>query len=489
MTDPINTFPMAGSHPAAARIRTMRLSLAERRILLRAVDLLLLNSALLLSVVWLGGYTVAAALAVGYLKWYVTLSLLWLIAANVLDLYNLARAASGTAIVGASALAALLTALAYLMIPWLTPPLANRSYGAGFVLLATAALAGWRAVYARGLSQPAFYRHALVVGAGPAARELLAELRAGATAKRPNPYRGTGYRIVGIVPLGGEGAGDLLPVLGEPAELAGLVRQHDVDEIILADPLAAQADPATFQALLDCRELGIPVHALSEVYERLTARLPVEYAHCDPALTLSPADSAGIRLYAAAKWLTDRVGGLVGLLALGLLAPIVALANALWSPGPLFYRQERLGLGGRPFAVRKFRTMIVDAERATGAAWATLGDPRITPVGVFLRKSRLDELPQVFNILAGEMSLVGPRPERPEFVGKLAAELPAYRIRHAVKPGITGWAQVRCDYGDSVEAARIKLEHDLYYVRHAGFYLDQLILLKTAAVVLGMRGR
>jgi exopolysaccharide biosynthesis polyprenyl glycosylphosphotransferase len=488
-SDAIAPLPLAGRRALARRGRLLRLTLAERSLLLVAVDLLLLNAALALAAAWLAGYPPAAVFSPGYLKWYITLSLLWLAAANILDLYNLARAASGTAIIGMSSLAAFLTALIYLMIPWLTPAITNRIYGAGFILLAVGGITGWRALYARGLSQPAFYRHALVVGDGAAAAGLLAELRAGAAAHRPNPYRGTGYLIIGVVPLhGGQGDGQL-PVLGAPDQLVGLARQYDVDEIILADPVAAQADPATFQALLDCRELGIPIRALAEVYGRMTARLPVEYARCDPALTLSPADSASNRLYIAAKWLIDRIAALIGLIALGLLAPIIALANAIWCPGPLFYYQERLGLAGRPFIVRKFRTMVPDAERTTGATWAAAGDPRITPVGAILRRSRLDELPQVLNVLAGEMSLVGPRPERPEFVGRLAEEMPAYRIRHAVKPGITGWAQVRCPYGDSIEAARIKLEHDLYYVRHASLYLDLIILLKTAAVVLGLRGR
>lgn len=489
MTDFLPTFPLTESRPlTAGQPRALRLTISERRIVLFGMDLLLLNAALLASVVALGGFTWRAALSPGYYKWYITLSLVWIIIANTLDLYNLARAASGAAIVGLSGLAAGLAAVAYLAIPWLTPPIANRSYALSFLLTAVVTVAGWRAFYARGLSQPAFFRHALVVGDGPAARGLLAELRAGATAARPNPYRGTGYRVIGMIAPAGQ-TSDLLPVLGEPAQLASLARQYDADEIILADPFAAQADPQTFQALLDCRELGIPIYPLADVYERLTARLPVEYARCDPTLTLSPADDAGRRLYAMTKWLFDKLGALVGLLALALLAPLVALANARWSPGPLFYCQERLGQGGRPIIIRKFRTMIPDAEANTGAAWASADDPRVTRVGKFLRRSRLDELPQVINILRGEMSLIGPRPERPEFIGQLADELPAYRIRHAVKPGLTGWAQVRCPYSDSVEGARIKLEHDLYYIRHAGLYLDLLILLKTVAVVIGLRGR
>ncbi len=173
----------------------------------------------------------------------------------------------------------------------------------------------------------------------------------------------------------------------------------------------------------------------------------------------------------------------------GLIAPFVALANAIFCPGPLLYRQTRLGRGGRPFTVIKFRTMRPDAEQDTGAVWAAAGDDRITPVGRWLRRSRVDELPQVINVIRGEMSLIGPRPERPEFVDRLASQIPFYRARHAVKPGVTGWAQVRFGYGQSIDDVHTKLEYDLYYVRHAGFYLDALIVLKTIGVVLRLQGK
>jgi lipopolysaccharide/colanic/teichoic acid biosynthesis glycosyltransferase len=171
------------------------------------------------------------------------------------------------------------------------------------------------------------------------------------------------------------------------------------------------------------------------------------------------------------------------------ITPAVALANALWSPGPLLYRQTRTGKGGRSFVLIKFRSMVVDAEERCGATWCEDRDTRITPVGRLLRRTRLDELPQFINVLRGEMSAVGPRPERPSIVGQLARELPLYRARHAVKPGVSGWAQIRYRYGNSVEDARCKLEYDLYYIKHANLYLDLLIVLQTLRVVLSMRGK
>jgi lipopolysaccharide/colanic/teichoic acid biosynthesis glycosyltransferase len=195
------------------------------------------------------------------------------------------------------------------------------------------------------------------------------------------------------------------------------------------------------------------------------------------------------RFFWAGKRLVDLVAGLLGLGILALVTPWVALANGLASRGPLFYRQTRVGKGGRRFELVKFRSMVPTAEDGRGAVWASERDERITPVGRVLRRTRLDELPQVWNILKGDMSLVGPRPERPEFVARLIEQVPFYQARHAVRPGITGWAQVRYRYGSSIEDALVKLQYDLYYIKHQGVYLETSILVKTAAVMLGFKGR
>jgi lipopolysaccharide/colanic/teichoic acid biosynthesis glycosyltransferase len=178
----------------------------------------------------------------------------------------------------------------------------------------------------------------------------------------------------------------------------------------------------------------------------------------------------------------------VGLLVFGLILPILALIIKLDSPGPVFYRQPRSGRAGRPFQVLKLRSMRMDAERDGQARWALPNDKRVTRVGRFLRSSRLDEAPQLLNVLKGEMSFIGPRPERPEFIAQLQQEIPFYRTRLVVRPGLTGWAQVNYRYASSVEDALVKLQYDLYYVKHQSVYLDLVILLKTIGVVLTMRG-
>ena len=190
----------------------------------------------------------------------------------------------------------------------------------------------------------------------------------------------------------------------------------------------------------------------------------------------------------AAKRLFDVVGAAGALALLGPPMLLIAAAIRLSGPGGALYRQRRITRGGREFTILKFRTMRAGAEDATGPVWASAGDPRVTRLGRLLRRTSLDELPQLINVLRGEMSIVGPRPERPQLVRQISEALPIYRVRHAVRPGITGWAQVNYSYGSSVEDARIKLEYDLYYLKHAGVVLDLLILLRTVPVMLRAEG-
>jgi exopolysaccharide biosynthesis polyprenyl glycosylphosphotransferase len=186
--------------------------------------------------------------------------------------------------------------------------------------------------------------------------------------------------------------------------------------------------------------------------------------------------------------IADMAAALAGVVILSPVMLFVAMAVKLSSPGPILYGQKRVGLGGKLYTVYKFRSMYQDAEAATGAVWASRDDPRVTRVGGFLRKGRLDELPQLFNVLRGEMALVGPRPERPEFVAILSEKIPFYRQRHCVKPGITGWAQINYKYGDTIEDSITKLEYDLYYIKNLSFALNAYIIFQTLKTILLTRG-
>jgi len=469
----------------------LQLTTAERRFLLTFVDLLLVNGALLAAVTIWNEFSPTFPVVIAHAKWFVTLSVVWFGFSRILDIYNLARAASTTTIIGSAGIASLLTGLLYLFIPWLTPPILSRSYAYGFLLISTVMVIVWRVFYAQVLAQPAFRQRTLILGTGDTARELQHSLSKANQANDANPFRGTGYQVIGLVAdkPGGQLSEDESIALGNVEQLVRLARIHKVDEIIVAPTDQQVLERNVYDLLLDCHELGLRVSSYASIYERLTARLPVAYAQSDLQLVLGQADGPAVRLYSASKRGLDIVLALCGLAVLGLLAPFIALCNALWSSGPLLYRQQRVGKGGRPFVVLKFRSMCPEAEESTGTVWCHAEDERVTSVGRWLRKTRLDELPQFLNVLRGDMSVIGPRPERTHFVGLLSAQMPLYRARHAVKPGITGWAQVNCSYGDSIEGGRVKLEYDLYYIKHASLYLDLAIMLKTLAVILGLQGR
>ncbi len=469
---------------------SLRLRNSERKVLLFIIDVLLLNTALM--VAWALGNDTPDTLAqlLDPFKWYITLTVVWGLVALFFDVYDLARAASTMNSIRNVAAAVATTVLVYTFIPQLTPPLISRGIIFIFGGLALVSIAAWRVVYANLFAQPRFTQRALVVGAGLAGRTLVDMFRT--APDDANPYRGTGYQIMGFVDdsvqLNGQDVRGI-PVLGGHSVLVPMAQALDVDEIILAITHRHDIVDGLFDELLRCRELGLRVTTMSTIYERLLARVPVQHVGRNLSDALPMDEDAGHRLYLVAKRVVDLAASLAGMAVLALVIPFVAISNRMFSPGPLFYRQWRVGAGGRPFHCIKFRSMVPDAEKHTGAVWARSGDDRITPAGRVMRKTRIDELPQFINVLRGEMSLIGPRPERPEFVESLAKTVPLYRARHAVRPGITGWAQVQYRYGNTVDDSRIKLEYDLYYVKNANMLLDLRIILRTISVMLQLKGQ
>ena len=476
------------------RVRSTSINLraSERRLLLAVVDFFLLILALVASLVIAAGLRTSFIGLLGAWKWLLTLGVTWFIFASIFDVYNLARAASTTYGVRAAGAAAGLTSLFYLLIPWLTPSIVNRSYGFLFAAFSIFLIVGWRIIYARFFTHPAFQSRSIIMGSGPGGVALANALRSEFAQQDANPFRGTGHVLLGFLTeqpssTTEEVAG--LPVLGQSEDLVRLTRELNVDEVILALSREYPIRSELNEAILDCCELGVPVTSMSTIYERLTGRVPVEFVGWDVETITGYEDKPFRRFYSLAKRSLDLLIGSLGLLVLAVLIPPIALANRLTSPGPLFYRQQRVGKGAQPFHMIKFRSMVLDAEEMEGAVWAQLDDDRVTLAGRWLRKLHLDELPQVYNVLRGEMSLIGPRPERPKFVAILSREIPFYRARHCVRPGITGWAQIHQDYGDSVGGTKIKLEYDLYYIKRNSLYLDLVILLRTITKVLGFQGR
>jgi sugar transferase (PEP-CTERM system associated) len=294
--------------------------------------------------------------------------------------------------------------------------------------------------------------------------------------------------IVGFYPTSGESGSRSVPadrILPGALGLQEIVNGLGVQEVIVA-VREQRGGVLPLRELVDCRISGVPVTDLAGMYERVRGEVPIESLKASWLIYGQGFAQGGGRTLV--KRLFDIVVSAVMLvLALPVMA-VTAMLIRLESPGAIIYRQERVGLGGRRFLCLKFRSMSCDAEGDGVPRWATRSDPRVTRVGRFIRKMRIDELPQLINVLRGEMSFVGPRPERPAFVKELKAAIPFYDVRHSVKPGLTGWAQVRYNYGASVEDARKKLQFDLYYVKNHSLFLDLLILFETVRVVLFREG-
>jgi sugar transferase (PEP-CTERM system associated) len=314
----------------------------------------------------------------------------------------------------------------------------------------------------------------LVLGTGPEARMVEASVASG------NPL---GFRLVGFYPLEKAQEASVAPgrVIAKSTSLEDTARKLGVSEIIVA-VRQQRGGVLPLRGLLDCRLAGIRITDLAGFFERVHGQVPIDSLKISWLIYGQGFRQSALR--AAVKRTLDVVASaLLGVIALPLVG-IAALAIALEGGGPVIYRQQRVGLRGRTFTVYKLRSMTQDAEREGNPRWATKDDPRVTPIGKLIRRTRIDELPQLWNVLKGEMSFVGPRPERPEFVSMLVEQIPFYAARHSVKPGLTGWAQVRYSYGATVEQSIRKLEYDLYYVKNHTLLLDLGILLETVRVVL-----
>lgn len=487
------SFRPSASLPIAQQSgHPLRLQFSERKLLLVMGDLSILNGALLIMLLYRGDLAFSAPDLWTHLPWFMILSVIWLLVGFFLRIYELPRAASPVHSLWAAGGAVLVTAAIYLLVPYITPGLPQRRLElALFALLAVGGIALWRVAYATILAQPQFQQTALVIGAGENGRTL-AHAVAELSGRAGNPIRGTGYILLGYVDDDPNKQGTRIngaPVLGDRHQLVDLVQRFQPDLLIVAITGAYRIHNALFRAILDCRAMGVSVTTMAALFERMTGRVPVEHVGQDLSIVMPISRSPTHRLYRSAKRGIDILASVAGLLAVALLIPPIWLANRMTAPGDLFFRQTRVGRHGETFQIIKFRSMIMDAEKLTGAVWASETDPRITPVGRFLRKTRIDELPQFWNVFRGEMSLIGPRPERPEFVDELSHTIPYYGVRHAVRPGISGWAQVKYRYGASAEDSLRKLEYDLYYIKHEGFFLDFVIALKTVQTMLGFKGR
>ena len=349
--------------------------------------------------------------------------------------------------------------------------------GSLFIL---ALVAGWRIAFEWLSLYVAPSERLLIVGTSPAAVALARELF---------DRRGElGVNLVGFVDPDPSRVGMSLinpGVVGTVDDIPDIVRDRTVDRVVVS--LADARGTLKMERLLDMKiNQGVRFDHLASVYEQYTGKIAVE--NLRPSWLIFSSGFRKSRLLSIAKRLSDLVFATVGLLILAPVMLAVAIAVRLGSSGPMLYTQTRVGKDGKPFTIFKFRSMRVDAEAVTGAVWSQSGDPRVTTVGRFIRRTRLDEIPQLWNVFRGDMSFVGPRPERPEFVEQLTEQIPFYGQRHVVRPGLTGWAQVRHQYGASVDDAMQKLQYELYYIKHLSVAFDVFIVLETIKTVLVRRG-
>jgi exopolysaccharide biosynthesis polyprenyl glycosylphosphotransferase len=446
------------------------LQASEHRLLLASGDLITACAAVAVSMwIWsiTAGFPFTLGFVTGHAAWFLAAPA-WLLV--LLPSHNVRTALSVRRTVAAlvRGMAVLLTA--YLAVYFYLPPRALPRLVALYILWEGALLVlAWRLWYLWFFSRCAYLRRVLVVGSGDRADtaiRLLNETQPAMT-------------IVGR-------ENDLPPDAG-PDGLLNRVETSGAADIVLA--AQGQPDDRLLDALLHCQERGVRVIGFAQLYEETLQRVPVD--HVDREWLLSSFAEA-IQARDASRLIKrvfDLAGAAIGLCMLLIAAPVIAAAIALEDGRPIFFRQARVGLAGAIFHIVKFRTMVRGAEDRDGPRWASAGDPRVTRAGRVLRRARLDELPNLVNVLRGEMSLIGPRPERPELVAMLEQQVPFYRTRLMVRPGLTGWAQVNRPYSDTVAGASEKLEYDLYYLKHRTLGFDLWILLRTVGTVLGLKGR
>lgn len=412
--------------------------------------------------------------------WFYLLPLAWVIL--LVELYEPHVAASGRRTTRGVAIAAFVGLLAYSLVFIFSQESNLPRVGVGaFLVFACLLTLGWRMIFIRLYKRTGQARRVLLVGAGKAGQTL---------AQLYNSLGTRSFNIIGYIDDDPQKAGKMfhgLPVLGTSEYLLELMDNHRISDIVVA--INGEIRGTTFQTILDAQEKGANVTRMPILYEEMTGRVPIHHLESDWIIR-SFVDGLSVSgFYELFKRLLDILGALVGLLILAVLFPFLAIAILGDSGPPIIYSQPRLGRGRKVFTIYKFRSMRRKTETINDVQTTTENDPRVTRVGKFLRKTRLDELPQFWNVLRGDMSLVGPRAEVPKLVEEYQKQVPFYRARLLVKPGLTGWAQINYGYVSSVEETSIKLEYDLYYIKHRTLAMDFQIVLRTIGTVLRRTGR
>jgi exopolysaccharide biosynthesis polyprenyl glycosylphosphotransferase len=450
--------------------------ISERKILLRVMDVFFT----LMTLALIGHYTKFDYFRISQSSfyWTIVLALYLVFFGTIFEMYNLQTASNRFQISKSIILTTSVTVLLYLLTPFYTPVLpSNRLQIILFFFSILISLSVWRYLYIVFFASNRFMKKVLFVGSSKEVDALVTEL-----AKFNPHYRVVGYIAVDEVP----NETNVERILAE--NLDEFVYQNYISEIVVANVKNKLTSVDLYNKLLRLLEKGIVIRKYNQVYEYSTYRLPIHFEDRELYKFFPFSRSNQNKLYVYYSRFFDIVFSLVGLIGFFILAPFLWIINLFVNKGSFFYTQERVGKNGVPFTIYKMRTMVQNAEE-NGAVFATTNDSRITPFGKFLRKTRLDELPQFINVLKGDMAIIGPRPERPIFVEQIAASIPLYQTRHVIKPGLTGWAQVNYPYGSNLEDSLMKLRYDLYYIKHRSLFLDINIVVKTMSTVLFFRGQ
>jgi exopolysaccharide biosynthesis polyprenyl glycosylphosphotransferase len=472
------------AYTATQKNSRWRMRTDERRAILLLGDLIVASLCLLISLLtwgkldWL--HMTQQFLNERIPIWFFFLPVIWLIL-NI-EMYDTRRSGRRSETIKGISVSAGISLAIYLFVFFFAPKGELPRVGVATFIVASAVLTiAWRFIYIAVFTAPEFLRRVLIVGAGKAGSTLVQVI----DQMHPKPYF-----IVGLIDDDPGKSGSLVEgykIWGGCDQLMNVVKQQEVSDVIFA--ISNDMRPDMFRALLTAEEEGVEITTLPTVYEKLLGRVPILLLNSDWILRSFVDYAHASTFYELVKRLLDVIGGFIGVVLTALVFPFIALAIYLDTGRPVLFTQARLGQNGDEYSIIKFRTMVQDAEKDGKARVTVKNDTRITRVGRFLRKSRLDELPQFINVLRGEMSLVGPRAERSELVSELQAKVPFYRARLLVKPGLSGWAQVNFGYAATVEDTAVKLEYDLYYIKHRNLLLDFIILMRTFGTVIGFKGQ
>lgn len=460
--------------------KEIHFEVSERKILLRIFDVV----SVLLSL-----YIVGITFNFNYFNisttnfyWTIVLGIYLSFIGSVFEMYNLQVASNQSQVIKSIILTASITVLMYLLTPFYTPRLpSNRIQILIFYIAIFLALFIWRMLYVRFLASNRFSKKVILI----CDKEQLKELIAGLQSADPH------YRVLGYVNSDSANAknGENLKIKNIDIDnLEQFVIKNSISEIVVASQKTDGITVNLYNQLIRLLETGYIIREYTQVYENLTQRIPMQYVSRDFYRYFPFSRSNQNHFYLIMVRFFEIIFSIVGLLLGLVLLPLILIGNLIGNRGKLFYTQERVGKNGEVFNIVKFRTMVKNAEKE-GAVFATTNDSRITPFGKILRKSRMDEFPQFINILKGDMAVIGPRPERPVFVNEIAERMPFYETRHVIKPGLTGWAQVNYSYGETIDDSLIKLQYDLYYIKHRSLFLDVNIIFKTLSTVLLYKGQ